>query len=354
MRIAIASDAWTPQVNGVVRTMQTTVEHLHARGHEVTMVTPNLFRSVPCPGYQEIRLALPAPGAVGRRLEASGCDAIHIATEGPIGWAARRWCLRTGRPFTTSFHTRFPDYLALRTGLSPDRFWPVVRRFHAPAETVLVATEGLADELASRGLTRTTRWSRGVDVTLFRPDGPPLAAAADLPRPIHLYVGRLAVEKNVDAFLRLPLSGSSLVVGDGPQRRELEARHPHVRFVGALAGEALAAAYRTADALVFPSRTDTFGLVVIEALASGTPVAALPAPGPADILGGAREAVGCCNADLSMAIDRALTCDSAACRREALRYSWESCTNQFVGALAAKKSTGEPLLAARPDPALAL
>ena len=346
MRIAIASDAWTPQVNGVVRTLQTTVEHLRARGHRVTMVTPDLFPSVPCPGYGEIRLALPAPGAMGRRLAASGCDAVHIATEGPIGWAARRWCLRTGRPFTTSFHTRFPDYLALRTGLSPDRFWPIVRRFHASAETVLVATDGLADELASRGMAHTTRWSRGVDVTLFRPDGQALAAAADLPRPIHLSVGRLAVEKNLGEFLALDLPGSVIVVGDGPQRRELEARYPRARFTGALAGAALASAYRTADVLVFPSRTDTFGLVVIEALASGTPVAALPAPGPADILGGALETVGCCDADLRTAIDRALTCDPAACRREALRYSWESCTDQFLGALVAPRSADKPLLAA--------
>ena len=265
----------------------------------------------------------------------------------PLGWAARRWCLRTGRPFTTSFHTRFPNYLALRTGLSPDRFWPIVRRFHAPAETVLVATEGLADELASRGLTRTARWSRGVDVSLFRPDGSPLVAAADLPRPIHLYVGRLAVEKNIGGFLALDLPGSVLVVGDGPQRRELAARHLNARFVGALEGEALAAAYRTADVLVFPSRTDTFGLVIIEALASGTPVAALPAPGPADILGGAGEAVGCCDADLRTAIERALACDPAACRREALRYGWESpAPTSFWARSRHRPGRTKPLLAA--------
>ena len=345
MRLALVSDAWSPQVNGVVRTLEATVAELRRRGHAVTTITPDGFATVACPGYREIRLALSPPGAVGRRLAAARPDAVHIATEGPLGWAARRWCLRRGQPFTTSFHTRFPDYLALRTGLRAERFWPIVRRFHAPASGVFVATERLGAELAAIGLPRTRPWSRGVDLSLFRPDGAPLPLAAGLPRPIHLAVGRLAVEKNLDAFLSLDLAGTKLVVGDGPARAGLERRHPGAVFAGALAGEALAGAYRAADALVFPSLTDTFGLVAIEALACGTPVAALPAPGPADILAGARAPVGGVDADLARAIATALTRDPAACVAEARRYGWSACTDQFLAGLAAPVPVEERLAA---------
>ncbi len=264
MRIALISDAWVPQVNGVVRTLQATVAELRARGHQVDTFTPDQFRTVPCPGYPEIRLAMAPWREIGRRLDALAPHAIHIATEGPLGWAARRWCLRREQPFTTSFHTRFPDYLALRTGLAAERFWPVVRRFHAPAVAVLVATPRLADELAAHGLSRTRPWSRGVDLSAFGPDGPTLPLADGLPRPLLLSVGRLAVEKNLGAFLSLDRPGTKLVVGDGPARAGLEARYPDAVFTGTLTGAALASAYRAADALVFPSLTDTFGLVAVE------------------------------------------------------------------------------------------
>jgi glycosyltransferase involved in cell wall biosynthesis len=279
MRIALVSDAWRPQVNGVVRTLETTVGVLRARGHVVETITPDAFRTVACPSYPEIRLALGCSREVTRRLDLFDGDAVHIATEGPLGWAARGWCLSHGMPFSTSFHTRFPDYVAMRTHLPARWFWPVVRRFHAPAGAVMVATETLAAELAEHGIGRTHRWSRGVDLDLFRPDVPPLATLADLPRPILLHVGRVAVEKNIGAFLSADVAGTRVVVGDGPARAALAAAHPDAVFLGALHGAALAAAYAAADVLVFPSRTDTFGLVMIEALASGTPVAAYPVPG---------------------------------------------------------------------------
>ena len=334
MKIALVSDAWALQVNGVVRTLEATVAELRARGHQVETITPDQFRTVPCPGYPEIRLAMAPWREIGRRLEGLAPHAVHIATEGPLGWAARRWCLRREQPFTTSFHTRFPDYLALRTRLSPDRFWPFVRRFHVPAAAVLVATPRLAAELTAQGLTRTRPWGRGVDLSAFNPDGATLPLADDRPRPLLLSVGRLAVEKNLDAFLSLDRPGTKLVVGDGPARAGLEARYPDAVFTGTLTGGALASAYRAADALVFPSLTDTFGLVAVEALACGTPVAALPAPGPADILAAAERRVGAVDADLNRAIDDALTCDPTDCAAEGRRHSWAACTDQFVAALA--------------------
>lgn len=343
MKIALVSDAWTPQVNGVVRTLQSTCATLRARGHRVEPVTPETFRTVACPTYPEIRLAIGSGREVARRLDASDADAIHIATEGPLGWAARRWCLRMGMPFSTSFHTRFPDYLAMRTGMSPRLFWPVIRRFHAPARTIMVATRTLADELRANGLPQTHRWSRGVDLSLFSPDAPVLAAIAALPRPIQLTVGRIAVEKNLAAFLDAPTGGSKVVVGDGPARRELEARYPGVHFLGALHGAALASAYASADVFVFPSRTDTFGLVMIEALASGLPIAALPIAGALEIVGssgtgGGPQRVGALDDDLAKAIGLALTASRAACAATARLFSWDRCTDQFVAGLSVRRT----------------
>ncbi len=341
MRIALATDAWAPQVNGVVRTLTTTVARLRARGHDVATITPDLFRTVACPSYPEIRLAIGCGAAVARRLDALDADAVHIATEGPIGWAARRWCRRAGRPFTTSFHTRFPDYVAMRTGLPAAWFWPVLRRFHGPATRIFVATPSLAAELAARGLPQTHGWSRGVDLELFAPDTAPLAAIAALPRPLQLYVGRVAVEKNLAAFLDTDVAGSKIVVGDGPAQADLRARYPEACFLGALHGRDLAAAYAAADVFVFPSHTDTFGLVNIEALASGVPVAAFPTRGPIDIIGpdgcgtfGGHERIGALDDDLSSAIATALTGSRAACAAEGRRYSWDRCTDQFVAGLA--------------------
>jgi glycosyltransferase involved in cell wall biosynthesis len=341
MRIALVSDAWAPQVNGVVRTLRTTVAELERRGHRVETITPDRFSTIPCPTYPDIRLAIGAGPAVRRTLAAFDPDAIHIATEGPLGWAARRWCLSHKLPFSTSFHTRFPDYLALRTRLPADLFWPIVTRFHAPSASIMTATATLAEELKGRGLAQTARWSRGVDLKLFTPDAPPLADLVDLPRPIQLYVGRIAVEKNIEAFLASSVPGTKVLVGDGPARELLARRYPDARFLGALQAEALAGAYRAADVFVFPSLTDTFGLVMIEALASGTPVAAFPAPGALDIVGldgrgaGGRSprAIGGLDDDLEAAITRALAADRNACAAEGSRYSWSACTDQFLAAL---------------------
>ena len=341
MRIALVSDAWAPQVNGVVRTLQTTTAELRRRGHEVTPITPDLFPTIPCPSYPDIRLAIGCGPAMRRRLRALEPDAIHIATEGPLGWAARRWCMSRGLPFSTSFHTRFPDYLAVRTGLSAELFWPVLRRFHAPAGAILTATDTLADELRTRGLPQTRRWSRGVDLDLFAPGKAAHPALSDLPRPIQLYVGRVAVEKNIETFLDTKGPGTKVVVGDGPALKALQQRYPDVRFLGALHGAPLAAAYAGADVLVFPSLTDTFGLVMVEALASGTPVAAFPVRGPIDIVtaggrGPADRAIGRIGAladTLEAAMAEALTADRAACAAEGARYSWSACTDQFLAGL---------------------
>jgi glycosyltransferase involved in cell wall biosynthesis len=331
VRIALVSDAWAPQVNGVVRTLTTTVDHLRAQGHEVETITPDGFATIPCPSYPEIRLAIRAGAAVRRRLDAFAPDAIHIATEGPLGWAARRWCLDRERTFTTSFHTRFPEYLALRTGLPAGLFWTPLRRFHGAATRVFAATATLEAELRARGLSQVHRWSRGADLSLFRPDGDRLAEMTGLAGPVLLHVGRLAPEKNVEAFLRAEVPGTKVVVGDGPSLPQLRRDFPDARFLGALHGERLAAAYRSADAFVFPSRTDTFGLVMVEALASGTPVAAFPVPGPNDVIGS--NGPGVLDPDLGVAIRRALLLDRAACARFGQQFSWERCTAQFVSGL---------------------
>jgi len=361
MRIALVSDAWAPQVNGVVRTLETTVRTLRRRGHIVETVTPDAYRTVACPSYPEIRLALAGRRAIGRRLDLFAPDALHIATEGPLGWAARAWALAEGMPFTTSFHTRFPDYVAMRTRLPAEWFWPVVRRFHGPAAATMVATPTLAAELAENGIGPTMPWSRGVDLALFTPEGATLdtlarplqhsgfrrSTARGFSNPMLLYVGRVAVEKSIDAFLAADVPGTKVVVGDGPARAMLTARFPDTVFLGPLTGEPLAAAYRTADAFVFPSRTDTFGLVMIEALASGTPVAALPVPGPLDIIGrdghgpAARSPapIGVLDMDLAIAIRRALLLDRAPCAVEGRHYGWDACTDQFLAALRPKNGS---------------
>ncbi len=278
MKILVATDAWHPQVNGVVRTLGHVAREACLLGAEMEFLSPDQFWTLPMPSYPEIRLALVRPGDIERRLKVSQPDAIHVATEGPIGHAMRRVCLRRGLPFTTSFHTRFPDYLAERLPV-PERWtseltWGWLRRFHAPGAAVLAATPTLASELSSRGFKNVKLWPRGVDAELFRPRA---GANISLPRPIFLTVGRLAVEKNVEAFLKLDLPGTKLVVGDGPGRSSLARKFPDAVFVGARHGEALAEIYAAADVFVFPSRTDTFGLVLLEALASGVPVAAFPA-----------------------------------------------------------------------------
>ncbi len=331
-RIAIVTDAWHPQTNGVVRTLSTTCDVLRGWGHEVTVISPEGYPSIPAPTYPEIRLALTLPGAVGRRLARIAPDAVHIATEGPLGFAARAYCLRRRVPFTTAYHTQFPDYIARRTGLPASVFWPYIRWFHRPAQTIMVATETICATLREQGLTRLTHWSRGVDLSCFSPQAPRPAEYAGIAGPILLYVGRVAVEKNIEAFLACPYPGTKVVVGDGPAVAGLKEKFPQALFLGKRTGEALAGCYAHADVFVFPSRTDTFGLVMIEALACGTPVAAFPVPGPIDII---TESVGALSEDLARAIDAARYCDRAACAAYAAGYSWEAASRQFLAGLAA-------------------
>lgn len=329
MKICLVTDAWAPQMNGVVRTLFRTREELAALGHAVSVVSPDQFFSLACPTYPEIRLALFAGRKVAARLAALAPDAVHISTEGPLGIAARRYCLAQGLPFTTAYHTRFPEYVAARFAVPPGWTYAWLRRFHAAAWSVMVATASIEADLQGRGFANIRRWSRGVDTQLFRPGD---KAFLDLPRPIHLYVGRVAVEKNIEAFLALDLDGSKVVVGDGPQLAELRRKYPAVRFLGAKTGEELAHHYAAADVFVFPSRTDTFGLVVLEALACGLPVAAFPVAGPKDILAGGH--AGALDLDLKAAIVRALAVPPAACRAWAERYTWRAATEQFLANLA--------------------
>lgn len=339
LRIAIVTDAWLPQMNGVVRTLVTTCDQLRDQGHQVEIIAPDQFASLPCPTYSEIRLALPSPGAVARRLRAFAPDAIHIATEGPLGMTARRYCARQGIRFTTAYHTQFPDYLAKRTHLPASWFWHYIRWFHRPAQRVLVATDSIREELRNQGLAKLHRWSRGVDLACFSPDAPPPVEFADLPRPIQLYVGRVAVEKNIEAFLDSGYPGSKVVVGDGPALAALRARYPDVHFLGRRSGRELAGCYAGADVFVFPSRTDTFGLVMIEALACGTPVAAFPVAGPRDIV---TDAVGALGETLDRAIDAALMCTPADCVAYAAGFSWDAATQQFLAGLAALEREALP------------
>ncbi|MGZ8219627.1 glycosyltransferase family 4 protein, partial [Methylomagnum sp.] len=293
MKLALITDAWSPQINGVVTTLRTTCEQFRAAGHEVETITPDQFRNWPCPSYPEIRLALGCGGKLRARLDALWPDAIHIATEGPLGLAARNYCRQRGLPFTTSFHTRFAEYVNLRTGVPLGWGYGLLRWFHNGAERTLAATPALRDELQSRGFKNPVLWSRGVDTDLFKPYGKDFLPDA---RPVLVYVGRVSVEKNIEAFLGLDLPGAKLVIGDGPQREELERKYPAARFVGYKHGEELARHIAAADAFVFPSLTDTFGLVMLEALACGVPVAAFPVRGPLDVI--LDERVGCLDADL--------------------------------------------------------
>ena len=328
MRIAIVTDAWTPQVNGVVTTLSRVGECLRADGHELRFFTPLDQPTVPCPGYAEIRLAV-APWRIGAGLDAFAPEAIHIATEGPLGHAARRYCLRRGLPFTTAYHTQFPQYLRLRLPVPLGLSYRYLRGFHAPAVRTLVPTPGVRDELAARGFEHLQVWTRGVDSTLFRPRD---KRYIDDVRPVALYVGRVAVEKNLEAFLSLELPGSKYVVGDGPDLESLRRRYPQARFVGRRQGEELASYVAAADVFVFPSRTDTFGLTMLEAMAAGVPVAAFPVPGPNDVVVHGR--TGWLDEDLAAAVDAALKLDPDDCVAYARDRTWEACARQLLGYLA--------------------
>jgi len=334
LRVLIVSDAWHPQVNGVVRTLSMVAAELTALGHHIEVIGPDRFRTVALPTYPGIRLAVTPGGRVGAAIKAFRPDALHIATEGPLGHAARRWALRRGVAFTTSFHTRFPEYLHARTRLPPAWAYAWLRRFHNAGAGTMVATDSLRRELAARGFRRLRAWTRGVDLARFTPAPPGQAGGAAYARPVFLYVGRLAVEKNLPAFLSLDLPGTKLVVGDGPQRRALAQAYPDTRFVGERHGAALARSYAEADVFVFPSLTDTFGLVLLESLASGVPIAAYPVTGPVDVLEGALHGVGALDHDLRAAALHALaTGNRAVCRAHAERFSWRACAEGFLANL---------------------
>ncbi len=336
MHVLIATDAWLPQINGVVETLRRTARECEALGHRVTLLTPEGMPSVPLPTYPDIRLGLPNGWHVAARIEEMQPDAIHIATEGPIGHVVRRYCVTRRLPFTTSFHTRFPDYVVKRVPIPDGPVWAWLRWFHNGGRATMVATPSLAAELDERGFNRTKPWPRGVDTALFRPEATVPAELvtdlpADLPRPIFLNVGRIAVEKNVEAFLSLDLPGTKLVVGDGPAREELQARFPGAVFLGRRTGTDLAGLFAMADVFVFPSLTDTYGLVLLEALASGVPVAALPGKATLDVIGDAPVAV--IDADLKAACLAALRLDRAACRTFAATRTWEASARAFLSNL---------------------
>lgn len=328
MNILIVTDAWFPQVNGVVRTISTVRRELEAMGHTVEVIGPDRFRTVPMPTYPEIRLALGAGRRLWSMIDGMRPDCIHIATEGPLGFAARRYCLKRGKPFTTAYHTRFPEYVRDRLPVPLALSYAVVRRFHQPSSAVMVATQSIENDLTARGFGNIRRWTRGVDTDLFRPRE---KSFLEFPRPIAMYVGRVAVEKNLEEFLKLDLPGTKVVVGDGPARADLQQRYPGVHWAGAKHGEELAQYYAAADVFVFPSRTDTFGLVLLEALASGVPVAAYPVPGPLDVVNGS--GAGCLDEDLGRAVKGALGIPAERCREYALNYSWRRSAEQFLSNL---------------------
>jgi glycosyltransferase involved in cell wall biosynthesis len=325
MRILIATDAWHPQVNGVVRTLTTMAQAAKSLGAEISFVTPQSFRTVALPSYRDLRLALPRPARIARLIGEVRPDYIHIATEGPIGLAVRGYCRKRGLPFTTGFHTRFPEYISARAPIPESWIWSALRWFHGASHAVMAATPALVGELRARGFRNVVLWPRGVDTSLFHP-----RAGADLglPRPIFLSVGRVAVEKNLEAFLELDLPGTKVVVGDGPALAALERAYPRAVFLGSRQGEELARAYAAADVFVFPSKTDTFGLVLLEALASGVPVAAFPVTGPRDVIGDAP--VGALREDLREGCLAALKLSPQACLCFAASQTWEASAQAFI------------------------
>jgi glycosyltransferase involved in cell wall biosynthesis len=345
MRILVATDAWHPQVNGVVRTLTMMAEAARGLGVDVSFLTPQSFRTFALPSYADLRIALPSRRSIARLIEEAAPDNIHIATEGPIGFAVRAYCRRRGLSFTTSFHTRFPEYISARLPIPESWIWAGLRRFHGASAAVMAATPALAAELRGRGFRNVVLWPRGVDAGLFHPRKVDLG----LPKPVFLCVGRVAVEKNLEAFLSLGLPGTKVVVGDGPARAALTRDYPDAVFMGSLQGEALAAAYAGSDVFVFPSRTDTFGLVLLEALASGVPVAAFPVTGPRDVIGDAP--VGVLGENLRQACLDALTISPQACLRFAASHTWEASARSFLNNISQvrmESPAGAPLAPKRP------
>ncbi len=324
-KLVIVTDAWHPQVNGVVRVLDRLRHETPKYGLDIEVISPDGFTTVPLPTYSEIRLALCTASDVGRKIEAARADFVHVPTEGTLGLAARRWCGREGRGFTTSYHTRFPEYLASRLPVPTDLTYAWLRRFHNSGLATMVSTKTLADELTERGFTKTVIWPRGIDTDMFCPGEP---ADLDFPGPIFLYVGRVAVEKNIEGFLKLDLPGTKVIVGDGPQRAELQEKYPDAKFLGVHIGENLVRLYRAADVFVFPSRTDTLGLVSIEALGCGVPVAAFPVLGPADVVG--ESGAGVLDEDLQAAALKALDIPAEACRARAMEFNWARSAEAFT------------------------
>ena len=322
--LLIVTDAWHPQVNGVVRSLDRLGLELQKQGMEVNYLTPQCFSTVPCPTYPEIRLSLTMGRGVARRIDAINPDYIHISTEGPLGFWARRYCIHRNRHFTTSYHTRFPEYLAARFPVPVAWTYAVLRWFHNRGHCCMVATPNLKRDLDARGFTHLDYWGRGVDLDLFHPRE---KKVLDYPEPLLLYVGRVAVEKNIGAFLDLEVEGTKIVVGDGPQRAALQEQYPDVKFLGLKEGEELAEIYASCDVFVFPSKTDTFGIVLLEAMASGLPVAAYPVMGPLDVIGDS--GAGALNEDLSLAVKEALTIDKQVPLDYARQFSWEASASQF-------------------------
>ncbi len=340
MKILFVTDAWRPQINGVVRTLEELIRELRATGIEIATITPDQFMTVPTPGYPEIRLALVISGMLRRRIDEIDPDHIHIATEGPLGTAARSACLRTRRTFTTSYHTRFPEYLRARAPVPLAWTYAWLRRFHNSGTACLVATKSIADDLESRGFNNVVPWTRGVDHDLFKPrKKSELGIGRDWKRPVFVNVGRVSVEKNLDAFLSLDLPGTKLVVGDGPARNALEKKYPEAVFAGAKSGTELAKYYNAADVFVFPSLTDTFGNVLLEALASGLPVAAFPVSGPLDVIG--ESDAGILDEDLRRAAISALDIPSTAAVKHASKFTWRECARIFLQSAKIPHHAGE-------------
>ncbi|MGB6306615.1 MAG: glycosyltransferase family 1 protein [Steroidobacteraceae bacterium] len=335
----IVTDAWFPQTNGVVSTLAQTAAWLGRFGHEVRMITPRDFRSVACPTYPEIRLSILPYKKVKSSVLAFSPQALHIATEGPLGLSARRFCLRHGMRFTTSYHTQFPQYLRARFPMPLALSYRALRWFHGAAARCMVSTASVRDDLQARGFGNLATWRRGVDTETFKPHS---KSFLDLPRPIAAYVGRVAVEKNVEAFLNMEWTGSKIIIGDGPERARLEKQYPGATFMGYRFGEDLAMHLAAADVMVFPSRTDTFGLVNLEAMACGVPVAAYPVTGPIDVIEDG--VTGCLDTDLAAAARRALDVDPAACRARALKSGWDVCSREFEGNLERCESPAQPKL----------
>lgn len=336
MHVLVVTDAWYPQVNGVVRTYERLAQEIPKFGAEVSFLVPSQYRTLPCPTYPEIRLALATPGMVDRYIESVGADFVHIATEGPLGLLARRHCRRNKRPFTTSYHTRFPEYVSARLPVPESWCYSFQRRFHNSGAGMFVAAPSVEEDLAAKGFKRMMRWTRGVDVDLFRPQNVRLYGDG----PVFMYVGRVSVEKNIEAFLNLELPGRKVVVGGGPQLTELKRAYPDVHFTGPKEGEELAAAYASGDVFVFPSLTDTFGLVLLEALACGVPVAAYPVHGPKDVV--TDPAAGVLHSDLQTAALQALDLNGEDARSHALNFSWENSAQQFLDNVLAAHHLGLP------------